>query len=115
MAEIIEVDPVHPQAAAITRASELLRKGEVVAIPTDTVYGLAADPFDGEAIEKIFSIKGRPKDNPILLLVDSIAMVEELSRELPPNFYQPAKRFWPGPLTIVVEASPKVPASLTAN
>ncbi len=115
MAELLSIDPLSPDAGSIARAADLLRRGEVIAIPTDTFYGLAANPFDLAAIEKVFAIKGRPKSNPLLLLVDSIEMAESLSAELPPGFRHCAERFWPGPLTIVVNASPKLPPEVTGN
>lgn len=115
MTEILAVDALHPEPAAIARAAELLRHGEVIAIPTDTFYGLAANPFDTRAVEKVFAIKGRPKNNPLLLLVDSIEMATAVSPELPPEFYALARRFWPGPLTMVVKASGSLPPAVTAH
>ena len=96
-------------------AADMLRRGEVIAIPTDTFYGLAANPFDRYAIDKVFAIKGRSKASPLLLLVNSLAMAAELSSNPLPLFYSLAGRFWPGPLTIVVDASPKLPSAVTAG
>ena len=93
----------------------LLRQGEVIAIPTDTFYGLAANPFDVAAVEKVFSLKNRAKASPLLLLVDSVEMAVELSQNLPSLFFPLTERFWPGHLTIVVDASPKIPALVTAH
>jgi len=92
----------------------ILRHGGVIGFPTDTAYGLGADPFNDAAIERIFNIKGRAETKPILLLVDSIRMVESISE---PNqmFYSVASRFWPGPLTLVVKAKPSIPARVTAG
>jgi len=115
MSEILKVDWFFPEPSPIARATELLRNGQVVAIPTDTVYGLAANPFDLSAVERVFSIKERLKGNPILLLVDSIQMASELSVDLPPQFDLLAKRFWPGPLTMVVKASARLPSLLTGD
>lgn len=115
MAEILKTNPDSPEPSAIACAAELLREGQVVAIPTDTVYGLAANPFDLAAVEKIFVIKGRAKGAPLLLLVDSLEMAADLSAELPPQFDRLARRFWPGPLTIVVEASSKLPPAVTGQ
>src|SRR3990170_5262757 len=109
MAEILKTNPDSPEPSAIACAAELLREGQVVAIPTDTFYGLAANPFDLAAVEKIFAIKGREKGAPLLLLVDSLEMAADLSAKLPPQFDRLARQFWPGPLTIVVEASSKLP------
>jgi L-threonylcarbamoyladenylate synthase len=115
VAELLNVDPIAPQAERIARAAELIRQGQVIAIPTDTLYGLAADPFQAAAVEKVFAVKGRPPDAPVLMLVDSIDMAASLSKELPASFHALAKRYWPGPLTIVVEAAERIPAIVTAN
>ena len=115
MAEILKTNPDSPEPSAIACAAELLREGQVVAIPTDTFYGLAANPFDLAAVEKIFAIKGRSKGAPLLLLVDSLEMAADLSAELPPQFDRLARRFWPGPLTIVVEASSKLPPAVSGQ
>ncbi|MBI3894770.1 MAG: threonylcarbamoyl-AMP synthase [Acidobacteria bacterium] len=115
MAEIVTIDPRSPDIACLRRAAALLRQGEVVAIPTDTFYGLAANPFDLAAVENVFSLKGRAKAAPLLLLVESVEMATALSRNLPLRFFSLAEHFWPGPLTIVVEASPKIPPSVTAH
>ena len=115
MAEIVQVNPDVPQPHPIARAAELIRRGYVVAIPTDTFYGLAANPFDRAAVERVFAIKGRSQSAPLLLLIDSVEMARELAAELPPNFHRLAQRFWPGPLTMVVEASAKVPTIVTGE
>ena len=115
MTRLLKVNTRLPEPEAIAQAAELLRRGEVVAIPTDTFYGLAANPFDEQAAEKVFAIKGRPKNNPLLLLVDSIEMATDLAAELPAQFGRLAERFWPGPLTMVVKATSKLPAEITAN
>ena len=115
MAETLKVDPTAPQPERIARATELIRQGQVVAIPTDTLYGLAADPFQPAAVEQVFTAKGRPPDAPVLLFVDSMEMAAGLSKNLPSSFHALAKRYWPGPLTIVIEASERIPAIVTAN
>ena len=115
MAEIVKVNPADPEPALIARAAALIGTGQVVAIPTDTFYGLAANPFDSAAVERVFAIKGRAQNMPLLLLIDSVEMARELAGELPPPFQRLAERFWPGPLTIVVEASAKVPARVTGE
>ncbi|MCH7979466.1 MAG: L-threonylcarbamoyladenylate synthase, partial [Acidobacteria bacterium] len=115
MGETLQIHNRSPERARIVRAAELVRQGHVIAIPTDTVYGLAANPFDPSAVQRIFVIKNRPESRPLLLLVDSLEMAADLSAAPPPDFYRLAERFWPGPLTIVVEASPKLPPPVTAH
>ena len=91
-----------------------LRSGGVVGFPTDTAYGLAANPFDPGAVEEIFRIKGRPEDKPILLLVDSMAMAHSLTH-IAPAAAAVCGRFWPGPLTVVLPARSHVPHAITAG
>jgi L-threonylcarbamoyladenylate synthase len=91
-----------------------LRAGGVIAFPTDTAYGLGADPFQEEAVQRIFEVKGRPETKPILLLVNSIAMAESIA-SLSERAVEVAERFWPGPLTMVVPARSTVPGIVTAG
>jgi L-threonylcarbamoyladenylate synthase len=91
-----------------------LRAGGVIGFPTDTAYGLGADPFNEAAVRRIFEIKGRPEDKPILLLVDSIAMAERVV-SVSKNAMTLAERFWPGPLTMILPARPNVPSLVTAG
>lgn len=82
-------------------AAELLKKGELVAIPTETVYGLAAQIFNDEAVKNIFKVKGRPQDNPIIVHISSLDMLQDLVSEVPSVAYDIIDKFWPGPLTII--------------
>jgi L-threonylcarbamoyladenylate synthase len=91
----------------------VLSQGGVIGYPTDTAYGLGADPFSATAVSRIFEIKGRSEGKPILLLVNSISMVERIARP-PKIFYSLAERYWPGPLTVVMPAQSLVPESVTA-
>ena len=92
----------------------LLRSGSVIAFPTDTAYGLGADPFNDPAIDRIFRIKGRPDTKPILLVVSSVEMAESMA-EPDQVFYDLAEHFWPGPLTMILPAVKSVPLKLTAG
>jgi len=92
----------------------LLRSGGVIAFPTDTAYGLGADPFTDAAIDRIFEVKGRSEDKPILLLVDSVAMAESVTTPSA-AFYKLVEQFWPGPLTVILPAAKSVPLKLTAG
>jgi L-threonylcarbamoyladenylate synthase len=114
-AEILRVSAQSPSADALRYAAERLQHGEVVAIPTDTVYGLAADPFNLAAVEEIFRVKGRQEDRALPILVNSLDQAMLLAREVPRNFLRLAEEFWPGALTLVVDASHRLPLKVTAN
>ena len=102
-----------PDTAQI--AAELIRNGELVAIPTETVYGLGADGLNASAVKKIFEAKGRPQDNPLILHVADPEQIEEICREIPESAYCLAKKFWPGPLTMVLPVQDVVPKTTTAG
>jgi L-threonylcarbamoyladenylate synthase len=114
-AEIVKVSPETPDTAVIRYAAEFIRRGELVAIPTDTFYGIAADPFNLWAVDKIYRIKGRPETRALPILVNTIAQAVSLSRDVPYTFHKLAAKFWPGPLTLLVEASTGVPLKVTAH
>jgi L-threonylcarbamoyladenylate synthase len=98
-----------------TRIVSILRGGGVIAFPTDTAYGLGADPFNQAAVRRLFQIKGRPETKPILMLVDSIAMAESLANVDGIGFRAVAGRFWPGPLTLILPAQALVSEVITAG
>ena len=100
---------------AVRRAAELLRAGEVVALPTETVYGLAANALDENAVAKIFQIKGRPANNPIIVHVANNEMAKRCVTNWPELADKLAKSFWPGPLTIVLPHAEIIPKILTAG
>jgi L-threonylcarbamoyladenylate synthase len=114
MAEILKLDPKRLEYI-LDKATRLVLSGKAVGVPTDTLYGLAADPFNLAAVSEIARIKRRTVDKPLPLLVDSIDQAAEISQGLPPLFYQLAERYWPGPLTIVVSAAPRLPLKVTGN
>jgi L-threonylcarbamoyladenylate synthase len=114
-AEILQVSAQSPSADVLRYAAERLLRGEVVAIPTDTVYGLAADPFNLAAVEEIYRVKGRPDERALPILVNSLDQAMLLAREVPRNFLRLAEEFWPGALTLVVNASNRLPLKVTAN
>jgi len=103
-------DPQTPETAA-----KLIRNGELVAIPTETVYGLGANGLDEEAVAKIFIAKGRPQDNPLILHVADGAEIEKFCHSIPEKAYRLAEAFWPGPLTMVLPARDIVPRRTTAG
>lgn len=100
---------------AVHRAAKLLRAGEVVALPTETVYGLAANALDENAVAKIFQIKGRPAHNPIIVHVASNEMAASCVQNFPAAAEQLSKSFWPGPLTLVLSRAKKIPDNVTAG
>ena len=98
----------------ISQAIATLKNGGVIAFPTDTVYGVGVDPFQPDAVRKLYQIKGRPIDKPIPILVGSVDDVERVAQNLPPTFSRLAEQFWPGELTIIVEAK-SLPPEITAG
>ena len=124
-AELLRVNAQSPEAEVLRYAADFLSRGCVVGIPTDTFYGLAADPFNLAAVDEIYRVKGRPDARALPILVNSIEQAILLSREqifltgatdsLARNFLRLAHRFWPGALTLVVEAATRLPLKVTAN
>jgi L-threonylcarbamoyladenylate synthase len=124
-AELLRVNAQTPEAEVLRYAADFLARGCVVGIPTDTFYGLAADPFNLSAVDEIYRVKGRPDARALPILVNSIEQAILLSRErifesgemdsLPRNFLRLAHKFWPGALTLVVEAASRLPLKVTAN
>jgi L-threonylcarbamoyladenylate synthase len=113
-----EVLPTHTAAlfsAAAERAAELLRAGEVVALPTETVYGLAANALDAQAVARIYEIKGRPAHNPIIVHVASMEMARRCVAQWSPLADKLAQAFWPGPLTLVLPRAEGIPDIVTAG
>ena len=97
------------------KAADFLLKGEVVAIPTETVYGLAADALNENAVKKIFEAKGRPSDNPLIVHIAEFENIYNFTKNLPKEVEVLAKKFWPGPLTIIVKKNNIIPAIVTAG
>lgn len=96
-------------------AAAVIISGGIVAIPTETSYGLAVDPFNTSSLERLFEIKRRPPTKPILVLIDGVDRLSQLVREVPKPFGPLIERFWPGPLTLIFPAKPDLPAPLTAG
>ncbi len=107
--------PLRPVEPNLRRAANALLAGELVVLPTETVYGLAADAANPEAVAKIFEAKGRPSDNPLIVHVSHMDAVELWSDHLPKGMLKLARAFWPGPLTVVVPKNPRVPDIVTAG
>jgi L-threonylcarbamoyladenylate synthase len=113
--DLIEIDQDNPSPEAIERAAASIRRGRVVAIPTEALYTLVADPLNLNAVGRVFKAKGREIHRSLPLLVADILMAEELAKETSTRFYLLARHFWPGPLTIIVPAASKVPLKVTGN
>jgi len=95
--------------ADIGEAGRLLAAGQVVAIPTETVYGLAANALDEDAVSRIFEAKGRPQDNPLIVHISALEQLEDLAADIPESVYRMAEHFWPGPLTMIVKKAAVIP------
>src|ERR1700704_5119615 len=104
-----------PSPPEITRAAALLRSGELVAFPTETVYGLGANALDAAAVGRIFTAKGRPATSPLIVHVASVEMARDLSLNWSDQAEKLARKFWPGPLTLVVRKRPEIPDRVTAG
>jgi L-threonylcarbamoyladenylate synthase len=117
MAEVLKVDVEDPERLEflLEYSTRTILGGKLVAFPTDTFYGLGADPFNLAAVTEIFRIKRRVSERPLPLLVGSLDQGADLANDPPRLFFRLAKKFWPGPLTIVVPASRQIPLKVTAN
>lgn len=113
--DLVEIDPEKPQPEVLERAAGAVRRGKVVAIPTDALYTLVADPFNLHAVTQVFAAKGREWHRSLPILIGGLLTAEELAGELNKRFYLLARRFWPGPLTIIVPASARIPLKVTGN
>ena len=113
--DLVEVNPDAPQPDVLERAAAAIRRGRVVAIPTDALYTLVVDPFNLQGVKRVFEAKGREPQRSLPLLVRDALMAEEYAGELNNRFAILARRFWPGPLTIIVPASAKIPLRVTGN
>lgn len=113
--EIIKINSETPEQSLVRYAADQIRAGEVLGMPTDTFYGLAADPFNLRAVDRVYEIKSRSRHKPLSLLIEDVDQAQELARPLPEPFFDLARKFWPGPLTIIVRAASRLPLKVTAN
>ncbi len=113
--DLIEIDRAEPSPEALDRAAAAIRRGRVLAVPTDALYAIVADPFNLHAVRQVYRAKGREIHRALPMLVRDPLMVEELAREISPWFKLLARKFWPGPLTIIMAANAKVPLRATGN
>ncbi len=102
------IDPVQPEHSLLSEVAEVLRTGGVIAFPTDTSYGLGVNPYNKAAVNKVYKLKGRDFNNPLLLLINDIRQLDELARDVSPNTWKLIEDFWPGPLTLILHANEKL-------
>jgi L-threonylcarbamoyladenylate synthase len=114
-AEMLSIDPKEPETDRIARVVQSLNAGNVAALPTDTFYGLAVDPVNLRAVDRIYEIKTRARHKPLSLLISETAQAYSIARDIDTAFDRLAERFWPGPLTIIVKAGARLPLRVTAN
>ncbi len=112
MAKVVKLEDFE---AAVAEALRVIAGGGVVALPTETFYGLAADPFQEKALKRLYRLKKRPEEKPILLLLGDEAQLFQVVKEVPPLARKLMRRFWPGPLTLVLPARERLPLYLTAG
>ncbi|MEE1079477.1 MAG: L-threonylcarbamoyladenylate synthase [Agathobacter sp.] len=113
--KMIQIDPINIDQEKIKEAGELIAEGELVAFPTETVYGLGGDALRPDASAKIYAAKGRPSDNPLIVHVADFADLEKIAKKVPPQAKRLADAFWPGPLTMIVWKNDKVPYTTTGG
>jgi L-threonylcarbamoyladenylate synthase len=115
MSVVLRIDPKEPFQNDIDQAVEFLKNGDVIAYPTETIYGLGADVVNRKAIKKIYDLKARDYGLPVSILVADIAMLREFVEEVPEQALSLMRRFWPGALTILFPANDKIPKGLVTN
>lgn len=113
--EVLKISTETPDPSRVGYAAGFIKRGKVIAIPTDTFYSLSADPFNLAAIEEVYRVKGRPETKALPILVNSIEQSFSMIREMPDLFLVLAHKFWPGALTLVVEATHRIPLKVTGN
>ncbi len=113
--EIIKIDPDNIDDSSLDRAAEYLKRGELVAFPTETVYGLGGDAFDPGASKAIYAAKGRPSDNPLIIHIAEVSDIYDIGVDIPGEAELLAKAFWPGPMTLIVKKNQRVPYETTGG
>lgn len=113
--EIIKINPAAIDGKVIARAGDILKRGGLVAFPTETVYGLGGDATNPDASHRIYRAKGRPSDNPLIVHITNMKALEEMVAQVPPAAYALAERFWPGPLTMIFPKNKKIPYETTGG
>ena len=111
---VIKAEKIEEASEGINLAGKVIQKGGLVAFPTETVYGLGANAFSAAAVRKIFLVKGRPEDNPLIVHIAEVETLKQLAAHIPSQAWELAERFWPGPLTMVFKKKPLIPPETTA-
>ncbi len=112
---ILEIDPLNPRLDYLLEAARVIKDGGVVVFPTETVYGIGADALNSAAVKMIFEAKGRPLDNPLIVHISDLDQLSIISIEVGEDVYRLAEKFWPGPLTLILYKSEKIPYEVTAG
>ena len=117
MPQILKVKPSNPESwgSMIAETQKVLKGGGVIAFPTDTFFGLGANPYNTKAVDKIYSIKGRDPEKPLLLLIDSILKLDDLAEEISEASAKLIESFWPGPLTMLFKPKHTIPKNITTG
>lgn len=113
--DLIQFDLNQPEPDVIDRAAKAIEQGQLVAVPSDALYTILADPVNLHAVGRVFAAKGRENVRSLPLVISDVLMAEDLAKELSSRFYVLARHFWPGPLTMIVPAASKVPLKVTGN
>lgn len=112
---VVRLDPLKPDRSVLEEAAEVLRKGGLVAFPTETVYGLGADAFSRTAVLRVYEVKRRPLDNPVIVHVSRLEMLGDVAEDVPQYVLRALERSWPGPLTVVVRRRPSLPKEVSGG
>ena len=117
MPQILKVKPSNPESwkSMMMETQKVLKGGGVIAFPTDTFYGLGANPYNTKAVDKIYAIKGRHPNKPLLLLIDSIKKLDDLAEEISEAATKLIESFWPGPLTMLFKPKSTIPKNITTG
>ena len=115
LTKVFRVDPNNPDEDAIRECCRVIESGGIVVFPTETVYGLGASAYNGEAVKKVFIAKGRPMDNPLIVHISRIEQLYEVAEDIPENILKAVKILWPGPFTVLLRKSPRVAKEVTAG
>lgn len=115
MTKIMKVNPINPEKKVIEEAACIIKSGGIVAFPTETVYGIGANAFDNEASLKIFAIKNRPADNPLIVHISSMKELDEVAEGFDSSFVANAKILWPGPITFILKKNSRIPEAVSAG